>query len=73
MGGLPSVVMNGGQSCTMRLMAPIMASLPTRQNWWTPVRPPMVTKSSISTWPARVTLFASTTPEPTMQLWATWT
>jgi hypothetical protein len=56
-------------------MAPaaIIACAPMRQNWCTPVKPPIVTQSPIVTWPASCALLENVVSLPTTQSCAMWT
>ena len=43
--GLPAASTNGGESCISELLPPVMLCAPMRENWCTPVRPPMIAQS----------------------------
>ncbi len=64
---------NGATSFVAIVAPPMNACVPTRQNWWTPEKPPRVAKSWTSTWPERAAAFAKIVWLPTRQSWATCT
>ena len=65
--GWPWLITNGGWSAKSSEHMAVMPWAPMRTNWCTTVKPPRITQSPTSTWPASCELLAKIVLLPTTQ------
>ena len=67
-----ATMVKGAKSREMRARPPTITLSPTRTNWCTPAPPPRKVLAPTLTWPASITLFASTTSSEIAQSCPVW-
>jgi len=71
-GRCPTTRQKGRTSWVIMDPPPMKAKRPIRQNWWVPLRAPIVAKSPTRTCPPSVPWWRKIVRSPMRQSWATW-